>query len=153
MLLLTFQVGPEPVGLDIRRVREVIPRVRLQPVTGAPQWLAGVFVYRGKVIPVVDLHRLAGYGECPMHLSSRIILLLLDGDDSHAHLMGLLAGQVADLRDVKVRPVCYDGSAPVLSVELGPIIADGRGVLRLLDPDRMFPEADRRLVLAAAGAT
>ena len=153
MLVLTFQVGAEPVGLDIRRVREVIPRVRLQPLTGSPAWLAGVFVYRGRVIPVVDLHRLAGHGECPLHLSSRIILLPIDGDSSHAHLMGLLAGQVADLREVTVRPVCFDGSTTTETVDLGPLIADGRGVLRLLNPDRLLPKADRKLVLAAAGAT
>jgi hypothetical protein len=30
MLVLTFQVGREPLTLDIRRVREVVPRVRLR---------------------------------------------------------------------------------------------------------------------------
>ena len=29
MMVLTFQVGREPLALDIRRVREVVPRVRL----------------------------------------------------------------------------------------------------------------------------
>src|SRR5688572_3678984 len=98
MLVLTFRVGREPVGLDTRRVREVIPRVRLTPLTGGPDWLAGAFVYRGRVIPVVDLHRLTGNGTCPDHLSSRIILTPIGpaGDQ----LLGLLAARVADLREV-----------------------------------------------------
>src|SRR5207248_107653 len=116
MLVLTFQVGPEPLALDIRRVREVVPRVRLRPVSGAPAWLAGVFVYRGRVVPVLDLHRLAGGGECPPHLSSRIILvphrapgpphpaLSPPGGEGRVRgterLLGLLATQVADLREV-----------------------------------------------------
>src|SRR5205085_7870290 len=75
MLVLTFQVGREALALDIRRVREVVPRVRLRPVSGAPAWLAGVFVYRGRVVPVLDLHRLAGGCECPLPLSSRTILV------------------------------------------------------------------------------
>ena len=69
-------------ALDIRRVREVVPRVRLRPVSGAPEWLAGLFVYRGQAVPVLDLHRLAGAGECPPHLSSRIILVPHGGPSS-----------------------------------------------------------------------
>src|SRR3954471_13122234 len=100
MLVLTFQVGREPLAMDIRRVQEVLPRVRLQPVSGAPQWLAGAFVYRSRVIPVIDLHRLAGAGECPPNLSSRIILVTPASDDGGGPLLGLLATQVADIREV-----------------------------------------------------
>jgi chemotaxis-related protein WspB len=147
MLVLTFQVGPDAVGLDIRRVREVIPRVRLRPLTGGPGWLAGVFVYRGRVIPVVDLPRLAGHGECPPHLSSRIVLVPV-GDD---RLIGLLAGQVADLRDVNVTGPSLPSPAGG-GVDLGPVVADGPGVIRLLDPDRLLPADARAVVLAAGGA-
>src|SRR5437870_8208063 len=100
MLVLTFRVGAEPVGLDIRRVREVVPRVCLQPVSGAPGWLAGVFVYRGQVVPVIDLYRLVGGPECPPHLSSRIILVPYHGPEGGEQLVGLLASQVADIREV-----------------------------------------------------
>src|SRR6478609_9003906 len=95
MLCLTFQIGPHRLALDTRRVREVVPRVELRPQAGGPAWLGGVFVYRGIAVPVVDLHRLLDAGECPTHLSSRIILVP-HGDG----LVGLLAAHVADLREV-----------------------------------------------------
>ncbi len=153
MLLLTFQVGSEAVGLDIRRVREVIPRVRLQRSTGGPEWLAGVFVYHGRVVPVVDLHQLAGHEPCPEHLSSRIILLPVATDTRGEHLYGILATQVADLREVPddapaMKSVVEDGG-----VDLGSTIADSGGVLRLLDPERMLPPAARRQLLLAAGVS
>jgi chemotaxis-related protein WspB len=145
MLLLTFKVGPEPVGLDIRRVREVIPWVRLQALTGQPNWIAGAFVYQGQVVPVIDLYRLTGNGECPLHLSSRIILLPLEGE----RLFGILAAQVANLREVPdsnaKNHVLNDG------VDLGPVIADGSAMLRLLDPERLLPAESRTQLLAAAG--
>ena len=147
MLVLTFRAGREPVGLDIRRVREVIPRVRLTPLTGGPDWLAGVFVYRGRVIPVADLHKLAGAGDCPPHLSSRIVLVPVGNDDQ---LIGLLASQVADLRELP------DGvaAAPVAGgwgSDFGPVVADSGGVIRLLDPERLFAPTAWQQVLAAAG--
>ena len=127
MLALLFQVGPNRVAVDARRVREVVPRVRLTPAAESP-WSAGAFVYRGRVVPVVDLHRLAGLGDCPDHLSSRIILVPR-GDA----LVGLLATHVADVRELDL-PAERSASASVL----GDLVADGAGVLRVFDPDRLF---------------
>ena len=148
MMVLTFQVGNEPLALDIRRVREVLPRVRLRPVSGAPDWLAGAFVYRGRVIPVIDLHRLAGIGECPPHLSSRIILVPHASPDGGERLLGLLATQVADIREVRSNEPTLPRLAADGAVDLGPVVADGNGLLRLLDPDRLLPAAAWRQLLA-----
>ena len=131
MLALLFQVWPNRVAVDVRRVREVVPRVRLSPDAGQPAWSAGVFVYRGQVVPVIDLHRLTGLGECPEHLSSRIILVPRAG--SSGTLVGLLATQVADIRDLAVPP-----NLPPSGSVLGDPIADGTGVLRVFDPDRLI---------------
>lgn len=133
MLALTFQVGSDRVAVDVCRVREVIPRVRLAPVAGGPPWVAGAFVYRGRVVPVIDLYRLTGSGECPPHLSSRIILLPL-ADDPDA-IVGLLATEVANIRDLSVPAAA--GSGPP-SPSLGRAVADGNTILRVLDPDRFL---------------
>jgi chemotaxis signal transduction protein len=147
MLLLTFKVGPESVGLDIRRVREVIPWVALQPLNGQPAWLAGSFVYHGRIVPVIDLFRLTGRGDCPIHLSSRIILLPLEGDG----LFGILAAQVAELRDVP--ETLAVPAAAGNEVNLGTAVADGAAILRLLDPDHLLDvEGRTRLALAAGVA-
>src|SRR5262245_1013657 len=138
MLALTFQVGRDKVAVDVRRVREVVPRVRLSAVNGGPHWMAGVFVYRGRVVPVVDLHRLIGAGECPPHLSSRIVLMPwpLDVPES---LIGLLATQVAEIREVRaglVQPLPSEAGRP----GLGPALPDGAGILRILDPDWLLSQ-------------
>jgi chemotaxis-related protein WspB len=136
MLALVFQVGPEKVAVDVRRIREVVPRVRLTAVPGAPPWVAGVFVYHGRVVPVVDLHALAGVGECPPHLSSRIMLFPYPLDVPES-LVGVLATQVAEIREI--RPgVAQALPGPDGRPTLGPALADGAGILRLLDPDGLL---------------
>lgn len=136
MLALMFQVGRDTVAVDVRRVREVVPRVQLSPVTGAPAWLAGVFVYRGHVVPVVDLHRLTGAGECPPHLSSRIILFPWPADAPDS-LVGLLATQVAEIREVPADP---PGAAGPGHLGLGPAQPDGHGIIRVLDPGALLAQ-------------
>jgi chemotaxis-related protein WspB len=133
MLALVFQVGRDRVAVDVRLVRQVVPRVALSPVGGGPPGVAGVFVYRGRVVPVVDLHRLAGAGDCPLHLSSRIILVPHRAGGGEA-LVGLLATQVAEIREVAPE---LAQAAPAES-DLGPVLPDGHGVLHLLDPDRVL---------------
>lgn len=157
MLVLTFQIGKDRLALDVRRVREVVPRVRFERVAGSPDWLAGLFVYRGKVVPVLDLHRLLHAGECPPHLSSRIILVPLgmcsiaprlsasgkiEEDD---HLVGLLAAQVADVREVEVSQTMPSFNAPG-QPDLGLTVVDEGGILHLLDLDVLLPEALQRMV-------
>jgi chemotaxis-related protein WspB len=136
MLTLTFQVGPARVAVDVTRVREVVPRVRLTLVSGGPPWVAGQFVYRGRVVPVIDLHRLTGAGECPLHLSSRIILFPYP-PGGPGSLVGLLATQVADIRDIQVDQLPAD-TARADRPGLGPALPDGVGILRLLDPDALL---------------
>jgi chemotaxis-related protein WspB len=150
MLVLTFQVGSNRLALDVRFVREVVPRVRLQPVGSAPAWLAGVFVYRGRVVPVIDLHRLLGAAECPPHLSTRIMLV------SHTRagaeqLFGVMATQVADIRSVRA-PAPSTASLTVPGQpDLGPVLVDGQEVIHLVDPGRLLPEEyQRQLVIVPA---
>jgi len=145
MLALMFQVGLDRVAVDVRRVREVIPRVRLIPAPRAPEWLIGMFVYRGRVVPVVDLHRLTQAGDCPPHLSSRIILVPFPAGTEG--LVGLLATQVAEIRELPAAMV-----HPPSNGGFGPPQADGHGTLRLLDPDRLLARIDLSAVVPDVGA-
>jgi chemotaxis-related protein WspB len=148
MLALTFQIGGDRLALDIRRVCEVVPRVRLERVAGSPDWLAGLFVYRGRVVPVVDLHRLLGAGECPPHLSSRIILVPLGGDGP---LVGLLAAQVADIREIQPGSPALPGFQAPGQPDLGPTLVDETGMFHLVDLDRLLPAPVQGLVKALPG--
>ncbi len=149
MLALLFQVGNERLALDVRRIKEVVPRVALQTLTCCPSWLAGAFVYRGQVVPVIDLHALVGLGTCPPLLSSRIILVPQPGSED-GRLLGLLAAQVADLQELQPdgQPTTYLHESGL--ADLGDVIADRDGILRLLDLDRLLPESVRGQLLTLA---
>jgi chemotaxis-related protein WspB len=54
-LFLVFRIGSERYALQATEVAEVLPRLPLKPIAQAPHWVAGVFAYRGAVVPVIDL--------------------------------------------------------------------------------------------------
>jgi chemotaxis-related protein WspB len=149
MLVLTFQVGSYHLALDVGQVHEIVPCVRLQSVACGPDWLAGVFIYRGKTVPVVELHRVLEQGKCPIHLSTRIILVhrSVDGQDG---LLGLLAAKVADVKELPLPAVAPNRLATTGGPELGPILVDGREVIHLVELERLLPEiANEPLALVA----
>jgi chemotaxis-related protein WspB len=75
MLVLTFQAAGNRYAIDVAHVVEVLPRIQLRPLPHAPSFLAGVFGYRGTVVPSVDLSVLLGTTGCRDWLSTRIILV------------------------------------------------------------------------------
>jgi chemotaxis-related protein WspB len=148
MLVLTFQVDRDRFALDISQVHEIVPCVRLQPVACSPSWLAGVFNYRGQVVPVIDLHRLVKAGECPVHLSTRIILVP-HMFDHQKRLLGLLAARVADVREIQLPALMPTRLASPGHPDPGPVIVDGQEILHLVELDRLLPElSDGKLTLA-----
>jgi len=149
MLVVTFQVGNERLALDVRRVHEIVPYVRLQSVACGPPWLAGVFIYRGQIVPVLDLHRLLGVGDCPVQLSTRIILVphVVDG---HERLVGLLAAKVADVREMQPPSATASGVGTSGRPSLGPVVVDGKEIVHLADLERLLPGlSDEQLAINA----
>jgi chemotaxis-related protein WspB len=171
MLVLIFQAGNHRLALDVRRIHEVVPAVRLQPVAYSPAWLAGVFIYRGQVVPVIDLHHLLQAGDCPVHLSTRIILvphalhrdraLPSEGDEGRATkqepLVGLLAAKVADVREMPSPSFTPTGLVPRMAFaneadrpDLGPVLVHGQEIIHLVELDRLLPASyDPQLMLVA----
>ena len=148
MLLLVFQLGSSRFALDARAVSEVAPYARLEPIVHAPAYVAGLFDYRGELVPVVDLRHLVQDEPCTRHMTSRIMLVdyPLPGDEHR--LLGLLAEQVTET--IKLNP---DDFAPTgVHVEdtpyLGDIARDEQGMIHLLRPAQLLPEAVCRQLFA-----
>ena len=51
---IVFVIGDEYYAIPILPVREVMRTPQLTPVPTAPPYIQGVFVHKGKVIPVID---------------------------------------------------------------------------------------------------
>jgi len=160
MLLLTFTAGPNRYAVDVVRVVEIVPRVKLRPIPHAPAFLAGLLGYRGHVVPVIDLGLLLDVAPCRDRLSTRIILVndapgghnrgRQDRDESvgvtgHSpsdqerdpNLLGLVAEQVSDLTHIRPEQVM---PAPVHLPQtpyLDAIIQTDQGILQLIAVEKV----------------
>jgi purine-binding chemotaxis protein CheW len=54
---VTFQVGGEEYGVDIRCIAEVVRPLKITPLPRMPEFIEGVVNLRGVIIPIVDLRK------------------------------------------------------------------------------------------------
>ena len=148
MLFLLFQVGKDRYALEASRVVEVVPLLQLSQIPQAPKGVAGLFNYRGRPLPVVDLCALALDRPAAERLSTRIIIVNHPDARGDARLLGLIAEQVTGL----LRKEAADFTSPRVRVGtapwLGPVFMDGPVVVQWIREQRLLPEGVRDLLFS-----
>jgi chemotaxis-related protein WspB len=146
MLLLKFQAGSSLFAVDSKQVVEVTPWVNLRPIPLAAPYMKGLFHYRGRVVPVVDLAGLMGAAACQPRLSTRIIVTERSAAGAERSLVGLLAERVSDLVKVADNRFVAPSEAMNSVSFLGPLVETESGLVQLILVDQVVPEAlDRAL--------
>ena len=139
MLAVTFRVAAAAYAIRCDQVVAVIPQVEVRPTARGAAWLKGVFVYRGELIPVVDLCQLIGSYPCPPRLSSRIALVRCTSPDCGARTFGLLAEYMTEARRLDAQPIA---APPVAAVPyFGDVLLEGSEPLQFLNVDAILPSA------------
>jgi chemotaxis-related protein WspB len=99
MAALLFEIDGQRYGLDIAEVLKVLPALRLRQLPHAPEYVAGIFEYQGKMVPVIDLTRLIKGRPSRSLLSTRTILVRHPGPSGAGRILGLLAERATESLD------------------------------------------------------
>ena len=148
MLFLLFQLGKDRYALEAGRVLEVTPLLELKQVPAAPRGVAGIFNYRGRPVPAVDLSALTLGEPARERLSTRIVVINYPDHAGKLQPLGLIAEQATEIirRDGRdfVEPGLKLSGAPYL----GPVLMDERGVIQWVREQHLLPDRMRDLLFA-----
>jgi purine-binding chemotaxis protein CheW len=89
---LTFNLGEEVFGLEIKYVTEIIG---MQPVTKMPEvaaYIKGIINLRGKIIPVIDMR--LKFGKEPIEYNDRTCVVVVDTQEL---VVGLIVDRVSEV--------------------------------------------------------
>jgi purine-binding chemotaxis protein CheW len=98
--MISFSVGGEEYGIDIRTVKEVIRVGSITPLPKAPSFVKGVINLRGDVIPIIDLRDKFGFEGKLSAETARIIVVEVGEKsigmivDSVSHVIHLTPDQI-----------------------------------------------------------
>ena len=146
MLFLLFQVGDERYAIQASRVAEVVPLLALQKLPQAPKGIAGIFNYRGRPVPALDLSELALGRPAIERLSTRIIIVNYGEAPGPARLLGLVAEQATEMLRKDPTDFVDPGVKLGLAPYLGPVLMDTRGPIHWINEQLLLPAAVRDLL-------
>lgn len=135
--VLTFWLGDEVLGMDIRTVREIIQCGPMATVPLMPEFLRGIINLRGSVVPVIDLN--ARFGRPSAKVSNRSCIVIFDAMRANERTeLGLLVDAVSEV--IKIAPdqiePAPDFGTSVRREFISGIGKVGKRFVILLDPDR-----------------
>lgn len=139
MLYLLLRMGTERYALDARRIVEVVPMVNLKPLPHAEPYIAGLFDYRGTLVPVIDLCRLTTAHHCGEYLTTRIVLVEYPGSEGRSHILGLLAEQVTETLKIKDNEFQPSGIHTTEAPYLGDLVKVGNAMVQQLNIEQILP--------------
>ncbi|SSB96690.1 MULTISPECIES: chemotaxis protein CheW [Pseudomonas] len=150
-LFLEFRIGSERYALQAIDVVEVLPRLPLKPIARAPSWVAGVFAWRGTVVPVIDLCALTFGQSAEARTSTRLVLVRYQGDAQQTEqVLGLILEQATDT--VRCDPTDFKpyGLDNRQAPYLGPVREDAHGLLQWVRVNDLLDESVRGLLFPAS---
>jgi len=157
MQLLTFSVAGQPYAIESRRVIEVLPLVPARPLPQVPDYVLGIFTYRGSLVPLVDLARRLGVAAASERLSTRVIVVEYappvgkDAPEPAGGLvrLGLVAENVIAVRAAEEAAASLPPLRLPAAEYLDRVFRLAGGTVQLIDVTRLLP-ADLLAGLAAA---
>jgi purine-binding chemotaxis protein CheW len=139
----TFRLAGLAIGIDVRRVQEVLKHDQMTPVPLAPPEVRGLINLRGQIVTAIDLRHQLGLGVDGQLTASVVVRA---GDEA----VSLLVEEVGDVVEPSpddYEPVPAAVPARVRDVVTGTFKLAGM-LLLVLDPDRVITRLE-----AASGSS
>ena len=92
---LTFNLGKEVFGIEIKYVTEIIGLQPISEVPEVPDFVKGIINLRGKIIPLIDLR--LKFKKEPVEYNDRTCIIVIDIDNTS---VGLIVDQVAEVLNI-----------------------------------------------------
>lgn len=139
MLLIKFKIGNEYYALDTNEVIEIIPAITLRPIPGTPDFFAGIFDYRGQIVPVIDITQLTINKPSVMRLSTRIVLLNFPFQEKNM-ILGLMVEDLTDVVEIDEANFQDTGIASEKAQYLGAICEYENSFIQLVQMEKLFSQ-------------
>lgn len=99
--VLTFDMQGETFAIEAGLVREILDCIPETSVPGAAAMVGALINFRGRVIPLADMHMAFGFPPAATDLNSRVIVIELPSD-GEATLVGLKADKVHEVTTLEM---------------------------------------------------
>jgi purine-binding chemotaxis protein CheW len=153
---VTFQVGDEECGVDIRCITEVIRPLKIKPLPRMPEFIEGVINLRGMIIPIVDLRKrfaLSRIVDNPKKMRMLITKGAIPGASrAGRELLGMVVDSVQEVlhinrKDIEPAPEAARGQHAGFITGMGKV---GDRLIILIDSSMILSQQERSALAEAS---
>ncbi len=101
-MYLTFRLGNEDYGIEIRYVTEIVGMQKITEVPDMPMFVKGVVNLRGQVIPVLDMR--LRFNMEPREYDERTCIIVVSINASQVGLVVDTVNEVRNINDDQISP-------------------------------------------------
>jgi purine-binding chemotaxis protein CheW len=136
---LTFVIGNECYGFEIKLVTEIIGIQAITEIPELPEYVKGIINLRGKIIPVMDVR--LRFKQNPIEYNDRTCVIVVDVKEIS---IGFIVDRVAEVlsipeADIVAPPQIHKGTGNKYIRKIGKV---GNEVKLLLDCDMLLAEQE-----------
>ncbi len=99
---LTFSIGEEDYGIEIRHVTEIINMQEINKIPEVPDYIKGIINLRGKIIPVIDVR--LRFKKEPISYNDRTCIIVIDTGEISVGLIVDYVSEVISIEDKSIAP-------------------------------------------------
>lgn len=133
---VTFQIGDEIYGIDIMLVQEIIRYHEPTRVYNANPMIKGLTNFRGKVIPMIDMHKKFNLGEQDYDKFTVVIVF-----EASNKTMGMIVDRVSDIMSFsneEIQIVDKEFEEDIKTEHIKGIGNKNEEIVFLLNPERVL---------------
>jgi len=138
--LVVFDLANEHYGVDIAAVEGIIKMQSVTAVPRAPSFVEGVTNLRGKVLPVIDLHKRFGLTGVEATKDTRIVVVEMNGTT-----VGIVVDAVSEV--LRINPEAIEPPSPIVttvdSAFIRGIAKTKEGLIILLDLGKVLSSREK----------
>lgn len=134
---ITFQLGEEVYGIEVKQVREILLINNILPVPGAPDYVLGITNIRGNVVTVLDARTRISLPIIEHTDATRMIVLESDGD-----VAAIVVDNVVDIIDLPESSIDLNPKLKVNkdSKYINGVVTHPGGLIIILSAERFITE-------------
>ena len=146
MLFILFEAAGERYAVEAQRVVEVVPLLGLKKLPRAPRGLAGIFNYRGRPVPAIDISELAVEKSASELLSTRIIIVNCP-NEGQERLLGLIVEKATEILRKDPAEFRHPGVEIPSAPWLGPVLLEPGGTIQWIKEQNLLSDRMKEFVL------
>lgn len=132
---LSFSLGEEDYGIEIRLVIEIINMQAINKLPEVPDYIKGIINLRGKIIPVIDVR--LRFKKPPIEYNDRTCIVVIDTGEISVGLIVDHVSEVTSIDDENIAPP-PDAKMGIQNRYIQGIGKVGNKVKLLLDCEKLF---------------